>query len=1397
MGTSADHTTIAAGHASGSIFTWELASPARPFLSIPPLVRSSLSNNRRGDGHVEGCAVLHVGFLGQRHTALVSADDHGMAFSHLATRGLGAVARNVKTVRVLGRYPEPSGSSEQRKPSSVLGFASLPLGNIESLTDDVGLTAILTPYLLVVVSTTPIAQTQFKLPRAKDVDAHSAMTGCLAWFPAVKMATSTSNSKVKTFKSKLVYCWSTMLYVLDVEEIKPPQDEPEKGPTFIFKPRSQWRSEEAIVAVQWLSRSVLGILTVSQRLVILEDQVMRLADSSDLNAKHIYHQDLYSQRLKAVVDKHEEGENVMHGVIPDAFHMSFKAYKGRLFLLGMGDVLMGALSNWADRLQALLDRREYLTAIKLANMYYAGETEKVTIGLLEDDTVRHSMVGKKLLEIMSAALQYTFNDDSDDNEKTFESSIQHLVEAMFSSCLMIDEKDFLFDTVYEYYSDASRQETFLYTLEPYILNHDIDLVPPEVMKDLLTWYASNDLGSRLEEIICSLQPFTMDIDQVTNICKAFELYDALAYVWTQALGDFITPLIELLKLMRSAVSGSVSQIAEQERADTAAAKLFPYLAYTLTGRRYPDGLEISDQDAIKAKAAVYGFIFSYNAVQWPQRHGKLIRICSDEEDELPYPYLQILLHSDTQDFLSMLNEAFEDSFLNGGNDQIVDGIAAIEVRKEAFGQIVNRQRITNILLEVMRSFDFGTEKRLYLDIFVARNLSKFAQFILLPGTVIRQVLTELCKGGEYGLSDECQLSVEYVLSVYHPPDIQDLISLFVEARFFRILKSVYKSSKQYGKWLETHFDDPNNKESVFTAMAECLRPSLLNQKQLKDTKDIIIEHAQDLAEIDTPRTVACLQSYARDLLKPVFDQLRERPHLQYAFLEHIYEPSVGQRTRVVDQLADKHIELYVRLMCQYNPNHVADYVSLLKSGDLHLNHVLPAMEVSGVIDAAVILLARDGLVQTALSRLIKHLSTLETAVAGLLSNAREDDSIVSGNNTGEAVADLLEQTQKYVKLGIWLCQGQGHTSKSMPPPRRKAPPPREITEEDLLQDELLWLDFLDMVIGFSRTISTHAEQDQDVNNDSTTVSQATKASDALRLLVQQAFTALLASTSSVTGTTQKSRKSTQPASTQSSSDAAPNTSTPTRSRASRPSQQPPNSHAFLRILRMLLTRLASQTNNASPSSTSTLSSLRSILSQIFSAYTFESSLLDIASGFLNKDVFLHVEEAFNARRRGWTPRSMMCEICAKKAWGKGLGVDVWDMWNHKKGDQEKKWGQRWNVELNSKVEESDLETDKPGARLRYDSVSGRRTPSKQEKGKGKNRDVTPDVSVDIHSVEAQEDSSSQEDPAADALVVFACGHMCHRMCLEKVMEEKDAGDKHEQHHDEHGRRKYKCPICHA
>ncbi len=56
-----------------------------------------------------------------------------MAFSHHATRGLGAIARTVKITRILGRYPLSEKSVEKpRKASTVLAFAPLPLGKLNN-----------------------------------------------------------------------------------------------------------------------------------------------------------------------------------------------------------------------------------------------------------------------------------------------------------------------------------------------------------------------------------------------------------------------------------------------------------------------------------------------------------------------------------------------------------------------------------------------------------------------------------------------------------------------------------------------------------------------------------------------------------------------------------------------------------------------------------------------------------------------------------------------------------------------------------------------------------------------------------------------------------------------------------------------------------------------------------------------------------------------------------------------------------------------------------------------------------------------------------------------------------------------------------------------------------------
>ena len=1280
---SADHTTVVAGHADGHIFTWEIARSTRPFLHITPIDLSQ-PQARKADGHVSGVAVLHVGFLGYRHTAVVSADDRGMAFSHLATRGMGAVGRTVRTTRVLGRYPDViSRGQKSRKASSVMAFSPLPLGNIEEGTDDLGLVAMMTPYLLVIVSTTPIAQTQHKSARPKEVAAHSAMSAALAWFPAIKL----KGESAEMSKTKLVYCWSNVLTVLEVTVREPSEPvEKDKPPNLEFKARSRWRGEEAIVAVQWLSRSVLAVLTITQQLLILEDSSLHVADSFDLLQRHIYHADLYSQQLYSLVEQLDEEDSSMHGVVADAFHMSFRAYKGRLFLLGFNDVFIGSLSNWADRLLALMEAGDFIAAIRLATAYYTGEAEKVTIGLPEDDAARQAVVRERLLEMISASLKYAFGQNQQAGPVQLDTpQLRDLARACISACVGVEDQDFLFDEVYTWYDEHDEPQIFLDELEPHIKDGKVLSLPPTAVKALIEHFITTHTASDLEEIICLLDTSTIDIDQVTSLCKKYNLYDAYTYVWNKTLHDYVSPVEDLLDMAHV-------QIGQNGHADidltdaSNAQKVFPYLSFIWTGRTYPTGLSMEDAESALAKSQIYNFFFSGGS-EASKSGGR-----KDSSALLrPYPNLYEILSYDTASFISVLNEAFEDSFLNDGSDD-TNGASIEAGPYDRQKTMVNRQYIVRIMLEVMTPSDFEVEDTIFLDMFIARNLPKYSQYILLTGTTLHQVLVRLCQYPSDDMADDCQLSVEYLLSMYHPPDLQSLIPILEKAKFYRVLKSIFKSEGQYPELVRTYFLTHDDEEGVFATISECLRESSsLSPKQRRDVLDVIKEHARELAHIDLQQTALTIDRIAPNLHDSFLRSLNDDSHSQHEYLKALFD-SEHRKSESLDQKVSPLIERYVQLMCQYNPSHVATFVDALKVGDLRLEEVLPSMESSGIIDAAVILLARQGQVKAAMDRLIKYLDTLEAALMGMLRTADDSPDAVSNN---EALGGLLESITKYSGVGIWLCQTQ---TKSAQRSRSVAKSPKRLsaTKGALSFEELLWLDLINTVVRIAKNVSppgdVYKREEDDVES-------------AVRSVVQKVFTALLTATTSRDGNIDR------------------------------------NDFSFLRILRAFLTHAAM----TSPS----LSQLRTVIASIFSAYAYEESLLSLANSMLDKDLFVHVDEVFKMRQKGWRPRGQICEVCRRRVWGPGTGTQIWEAWEAK--------------------QQSDMKRRQPPD---VDPGNDESARGKGKAAESKNQEMVP---------------AAADTGDLGPVVVFSCRHVYHRKCLVA----REAGQEASLHEN----LELACPAC--
>jgi len=413
-------------------------------------------------------------------------------------------------------------------------------------------------------------------------------------------------------------------------------------------------------------------------------------------------------------------------------------------------------------------------------------------------------------------------------------------------------------------------------------------------------------------------------------------------------------------------------------------------------------------------------------------------------------------------------------------------------------------------------------------------------------------------------------------------------------------------------------------------------------------------------------------------------------------------------------------------MCKYESSHVAAYVERVQAGDLRLDSVLPYMEESEVVDAAVILMARDGQLRNAMDRLIKHLKKLESTLLGILNSSGEDEL---PSDAERAIEELLEALQKYTDVGIWLCQGQSKNNQVRMVTssiRQKGP-----AKNELLPDEILWLDLIDVVVQITRQVSAGLRDLEEFTNEDI---DHEKLVVQLRMLVQRSFTALLTSTST------------------------PTTPIPTDTNLS-----------FLKILRAFLTRASVSSPN--------LSDLRAVLASIFSAYAYEESILSLANRLLEKDLFVNVESATALRQRGWRPRGSTCEGCGRRVWGPGVSGDIFSRWEEREEQDLKRRRER-----RAKLAGGQVERGKGRAHVRNISKASI-VEVPRSKGDG--------TAVDTNDVEGN--AGIQSDPLAELraqqdlgpLIVLACRHIYHQSCLEAMQTEDANGT---------GERDFRCPI---
>ena len=872
---------------------------------------------------------------------------------------------------------------------------------------------------------------------------------------------------------------------------------------------------------------------------------------------------------------------------------------------------MGSLLTWADRVLALVEAEDFIAAINLTSSYYNGKSEKITLGLPENDDERHAEVQDKLTEMIIASLKYTFSHRPESRVGNVHSEIVHqklvkdLTASCINGCLSMDAPTFLFDEVYEVFEDYEETDVFIEVLEPYILNNRIQDIPPSIVKDITMHFVGQRLHQRLEQLICHINPLSLDIDQVTSICRQHGLYDALSYVYNNALGDYITPMVEFVGLIReffqeNTNAADITTLQNHNNRPSItyeAFKVFPYLSYILTGRVYPTGEDMSDSDAYDAKQSVFYFLFSGRTLSWPRDRGHLIRTTNADDSEPTFPYLRLLLRFDAPTLFQAMDEAFEDRFLNGSNESS----ASIPNGLESFGRAINRQFIINIFLEVMSS-DL-TSDIIYLYMFIARNLPKYPQFILLSGSTIEGILLHLCSYGSTEMAEEAQLAAEYLLSTFKPGDSEKMILAYQEAKFYRILKSTLLGEGRYTELLDVYLRD-EDKEEVFDCVDRLLRGgSHLNPKQRDSVKVFLEQKLEELVLIDTRRTAEIFERYVTEKQKDVVLRLQRAPETLFMYLDTIMSQEFEGDAQTSSWIDVDVRELYISLLCEFRPADLTTYLETLSVGDFRIEKVLPVLEKFNVIDAIVMVLRRAGMTKEAMHKVVIHITSLQHQLSQILHHP-------SANTDKES---LISEVSRFAFVGVDLCEtfSKETTAKSVSTKKGKE---KATTLNDA---EQMWLTLLETVVGVTRE-STNIITETNATVDKTPVL------DSLRVVVQDIFTKLLTLTSSNPSSTNRRTPSIQV--------------------------------SFLSILRRFLQNLAS----------SPLTDLRSVLSSIFDAYRYEGQLIKVTSKLVEADLFQDLLKAKQEREKGWRPSSANCMACGRVLFGPGAKGSIFSKWEKRR-----------------------------------------------------------------------------------------------------------------------------------
>ncbi|KAI5953193.1 VPS8 [Candida jiufengensis] len=897
MSFSSDCTFFIAGYKDGTIRLWDLnngpvilPNGILPYFTIYPLESVSSTKN----GHLINKKITYVSFIQSQTHQFISIDESSLILHHT---GVKKLINTYFTSEQLLKINDPSRNELQLK---ILNYGMLPMGSSNQITDGMGVLALMTQDTLTILSTTSLNDPSitrvipyFKVGKSKESGSIVTSTA-MSWFPCVKTLDGISNAK-------LAYSWNNVLGILELDNhlfpnnlikiVNDAKDKDKAIPKLPFSKTCKWDTKSNIIDIKWIQSNMLSVFVGS------DEETKMITFFYDNKSLTPIAEDFFTSEIKQI-----------------------NSSKQCFIMLNESKLSIGRQLSWADILLTNISHSNYSEALDIADEFYntTSKGKLVAVGLPIDKNKRAAIIRPYLIEIMKEALPH-LND--------------HLTK--YLDIISYTGYTDILESLLEYSNDNQR---FFQTLEPFILSEFITILPPVVLKRLVEYYATNEMGDLLTELLCTLDIKSLDIDVTIQLCKKYNLRECLIFIWNSLLNDYETPLLDFLNDFQNSTF-----LQSEEHL-----KAYDYISFILTGRQYPTERYISNGefDAIKSLCDI---LFSSGSVT---RNGQIVHAL---DDNTIFPYLYTFLQIDSFLTLSALNEFFESSFLN---DQ----------------PKYNRQFLIEALLDLYNANEskLNNFDKCQLSIFIARNYPKYSQFIRLSESTLDSIIDNLCSNSNNEIFQDCELALQSLLQKYLPDD-ENFIDKLKLAGFYNVLVDFYNSEGKYSMALEMWLQKDENEEDDYVShLMNLIDQSFAKNQDAKEkikVVKVLRNKFSSFLKSDTDLFYKLIDKYASQLHSEVL-------FVQDDLLKFNYLQKLFQESKLIK--LDNFLFEYLRLLIKFNRSKVLEFTEYWKSTLIKSDYdqVIDLLRNNQVIDGQACLFAYSKEYSKAIDTIIDNIQQI-------------------------------------------------------------------------------------------------------------------------------------------------------------------------------------------------------------------------------------------------------------------------------------------------------------------------------------------------------------------------------------------------------------------------------------